>query len=65
MPILIQLHPEVAQFVWTFIVVRDFFGAIHAVHFRIKFDVNDVVGSVLPVQVTGRTTGGPVCVGSG
>ena len=32
--ILIQLHPEVPQCIWTFIVVRDFFGAIYTVQLR-------------------------------
>ena len=63
--ILIQLHPEVPQCIWTFVVVHDFFGAIHTVHFRIKPDMNDVIGSVLPVQMSRGSTRGSVGVGSG
>ena len=65
MSILIQLHPEVSQGVWALIVVRDFFDPIHAVHFRIKPDVNDVIGSILPVQMSRGTTRGSVGVRGG
>ena len=65
MSILIQLHPEVSQRVWALIVVRDFFEPVHAVYFRIKPDVNDVIGPVLPVQMSRCTTRGSVGVRGG
>ena len=65
MSILIQLHPQVPQCVWTFIVVRDHFRAIYTVHGRIELDMNDVIGAVLPIQMSWSSTGSAVGVGRG
>ena len=63
--ILIQLHPDVAQFVWAVVDVKNAFFAINALIHIVQGDLDVVIGLLLPIFMARCTRGGPINIGGG